>query len=114
MLQYKVEIKYLKGTPIVLAQFKEEADARAYIAAKMENDISMRQSVTYILLELGEELETFDTSGKATVTTSGDSSGVSGGKSSSQNFRPNPLQTTLRPSGMPPSSFKNEDDKDKK
>jgi hypothetical protein len=112
MLQFTVEIKYLKGTPLMLAKFKDEADARAFIAAKIEKDAAMRTSVTYILLEMGEEVESFDSSGKATETTTGGGAGGQS-KSSTQNFRPNPLQTTLRPSGMPPSSFK-DDDKDKK
>jgi hypothetical protein len=113
MLQFTVEIKYLKGTPLVLAKFKDEADARDFIAAKIEKDAAMRTTVTYILLEMGEEVESFDSSGKTAEVTTGGAGGQS--KSSTQNFRPNPLQTTLRPSGMPPSSFKtDENDKDKK
>jgi hypothetical protein len=114
MLQFTVEIKYLKGTPLALAKFKDEADARAFIAAKIEKDAALRTTVTYILLEMGEEVESFDSSGKAAEMTAGGTAGGGQAKSSTQNFRPSPLQTTLRPSGVPPSSFKSDDDKDKK
>jgi hypothetical protein len=117
MLQFTVEKKYLKGQPVVLAKFDNETDARNFIAMKLEEDALVKANVTYLLLEMGEEMESFDQSGAAATATSGGQSAGGQSQSSAQNFRPSPMQTTLRPSGMPHSSFKADkpaDDKDKK
>ncbi len=114
MLQYTVEEKYQRGQPRVIAKFVNNSDARSFIALKLEEDAQMKSGVSYVLLEMGEELESFSQGNKSTAPsqTQAQEQG-SQGQSSTSSFRPNPLQTTLRPSGMPPSSFKKDDEKDK-
>jgi len=118
MLQYTVEEKYQRGQPRAIAKFVNNNDARSFIALKLEEDVQMKSGVSYVLLEMGEEVESFSQGSQSGQGGQG-GQGAQGaqGQSSTSGFRPNPLQTTLRPSGMPPSSFKKdnekEDEKDK-
>jgi hypothetical protein len=110
MLPYKVAAKYAKGPEQLVAKFDKQDEAKEYIEQKLQKDAAMKVNVTYLLYDTGELLASYDQSN------ANDESGLGGGqqKASTQSFRPTPLQTTLRPTGMPPSSFKNDDDDKKK
>jgi hypothetical protein len=113
-LMYKVAAKYQKGPETVIAKFDKLEEAKDFIQDKLQDDISLKVMVIYQLYELGELVASYDQSHIQPV--SGDASaGGSGGQqqSSTQRFSPNPLQTNLRPTGMPPSSFVDDDDSKK-
>jgi hypothetical protein len=110
MLPYKVAKQYVKGPETETARFDTLNDAKSFISAKLEEDAALRVAVTYNLYEMGELMESFgqgDTAGASAQSQGGQQ------QASRQSFSPSPLQTTLRPNGMPPSSFKDVDDKKK-
>ncbi|MES2218202.1 MAG: hypothetical protein V4501_07310 [Pseudomonadota bacterium] len=111
MLAYKVAAKYQKGPETVVAKFERLNEAQAFIQDKLREDIGLKVNVIYNLYELGELVASFDQS-QLDSNQASDSSEGGGGqqKSSSQRFSPSPLQTNLRPTGMPPSSFVDDDD----
>jgi hypothetical protein len=113
MLQYTVEEKYQRGQPRVIAKFVTNNDARSFIALKLEEDAQMKSGVIFVLSEMGEEVESFSQGSQSSAPATQTTAQGQGGQGQSSGFRPNPLQTTLRPSGMPPSTFKKDDDKDK-
>lgn len=104
-MQFKYTIKRMYGergpeTPI--ASCAEQNDAITLIKAKVADDAGMKLDITYRLYEMGELMQEFNQ--KNTATTSS----VSGGQQQSNAFRPSPLQTAPRPSGMPASVFRDE------
>ena len=106
MLPFKVAAKYARGPEQQVAEFDNQKDAKDYIQSKLESDVSLRVSVTYLLYDMGELVETCEP-GSATQSDSGaTSSGSSTGQQQSNSFRPSPLQTSPRPTGMPAPSFK--------
>jgi len=109
MLTYKVGAKYAKGPEKLIAKFDQVNEAKEYIQAKLEKDAALRVSITYLLYDMGELMESFAQGDQGGASSSG------GGQSqaSAQNFRPSPLQTAPRPPGVPPSSFKDEKDDSK-
>ena len=109
MLPYKVTKKYEKGSEQVFANFEKADDAKQFIQWKLEEDARFRVNIVYSFYELGELIETFDQGSKGAA-----SSSESSQQTSTQAARLSPLQTTLRPSGMPLSSFKEKKDEDKK
>jgi hypothetical protein len=114
MLIYKVAAKYLKGPETVVAKFEKLDECKTFIKNKLLDDISLKVSVTYNLYELGELVGSFDQSTITASDVEGDGgSGQGQQQSSGQRFSPNPLQTNLRPGGMPPSSFVDDDDSKK-
>jgi hypothetical protein len=103
MLPFKVCAQYGRGPEQVIADFKALDDAKSFIQDKLERDASHRVSVAYLLYDLGELMERFEPGQAESSNTGGQS------QSSSNAARPSPLQTTLRPTGMPPSTFKDSD-----
>ena len=112
MLMYKVAAKYQKGPETVVAKFDSLNEAKDFIQNKLHDDILLKVMVIYNLYELGELVASFD---QSNVTVNAGTAGGGGGQqqSSTQRFSPNPLQTNLRPTGMPPSSFVDDDDSKK-
>jgi hypothetical protein len=109
MLPFKVTKKYARGpSEDDVALFKKQDDATDFIRmALTRNANGLKENINYLLYDSGELLETFDANSAEA------SQGGSQQKTSTQAFRPSPLQTAPRPSGMPPSSFKDVDDKNK-
>lgn len=101
---YQVKEKFSRGSETLIASFNRLNDAKLFIEKKLMTDMTMRVVTHYLLYEGMDLLEEF---------AAGSESGASGGQSSTAAFRPSPLQTSPRPSGMPPSSFKEEENKDK-
>jgi hypothetical protein len=119
MLSYKVQKKYAKGPEQLVAKFDNLKAAQKFINESLESDASMRVNCTYILYDMGEPMETHDqttyaVTRNAASSSSSDNDSSSGGKGSGQHARPTPLQTTLRPAGMPLSTFKNENKDEQK
>lgn len=117
MLPYKVAKQYLKGPEQLVAKFDSLIDAKKFIAEKMEEDAAMRVNAAYLLYDTGELMETFKGGGESGSSTGSSTAGgqqTQGGKASGQSFSPSPLQTSLRPSGMPISSFKDTEGDKKK
>lgn len=108
MLPYKVTKKYEKGPEQLFAKFEKSSDAKQYIQFKLEEDAGLRLNIIYSLYELGELMGTFDQASQ-NVAPSGASS-----QTSSNAARLTPLQTTLRPTGMPFSSFNDAKEEGKK
>jgi hypothetical protein len=112
MLTYKVKAKYAKGPENLIAQFEGIAEAHKFILEKLEMDAALKVNVLYNLYDTGELMETFDQSKLQTSQGSNSEEGISAGggqqQSGTQRFSPSPLQTTMRPTGMPVSSFKDD------
>jgi hypothetical protein len=108
MLPFKVAAKYGRGPEQLVAKFNNLDEAKEYISSKLEKDSQLRVNVTYLLYDMGELAETFEPGSGAGAGAQGGSGAASGagGQQQSSGFRPSPLQTSPRPSGMPPSSFK--------
>ena len=116
MLPFKVAAKYARGPEQLIAKFNTTDDAKAYIQGKLANDVSLRVSVSYLLYDMGELVETFEPGSGGGEGAQGSGGGQQ--QTSANSFRPTPLQTTMRPAGMPPSSFRDaskdgSDDKNK-
>jgi hypothetical protein len=108
MLIYKIAKKYSKGPEQVVAKFNDIKEAKSYINQKLQEDMNLKVVTSYLLYDMGDLIETID---QSSVSTTDDASGQQAG--SGQRFSPSPLQTNPRPGGMPPSSFKDEDDQNK-
>jgi hypothetical protein len=108
MLPFKVAAKYARGPEKLVAKFDLQDDAKTYIRRKLEQDMGLRVSVTYLLYDMGELMETFEPgqAGSAGAQGAAGASSSGGGQQQNSGFRPSPLQTSPRPSGMPPSSFR--------
>jgi hypothetical protein len=113
VLTYKITAKYAKGPEKLIAKFDSMAEAKEYIQQKVENDILMKVAVSYLLYDTGELMGTFDQSNIEGSASAG-ARGSGQQPAARQSFSPSPLQTSLRPSGMPPSSFKDVADDKKK
>jgi hypothetical protein len=109
MLQYKVTKKYQRGAEQEIAKFYERADAQLFIDARLELDAGLRMAVAYYLYDHGELMEEF---GAGANPTGGASQSSSSTQTSSQVFSPSPFAVAPRPGGMPPSSFKDINNKD--
>lgn len=111
-MKYKVTKQYGRGPESPCAQFDDISDAKQFIQLKLEQDASMKVSVTYKLLQAHEVLEEFapGQAGSSTANQSQDSQG----QSSSSTARPSPFSTVPRPSGMPSKWSSNKDDEEKK
>ncbi|MDR3478029.1 MAG: hypothetical protein P4M14_08385 [Gammaproteobacteria bacterium] len=108
MLIYRVAKKYSKGPEQVVARFNDIKEAKIYINQQLQADIALKVVTSYLLYDMGDLIETLDQSSVSGVDDSGGQQAGSG-----QRFSPSPLQTNPRPGGMPPSSFKDEDDHNK-
>jgi hypothetical protein len=102
MLAYKVCKKYLRGSEQEIGRFLELNDAKLFIQAKLESDAGYKVEVTYLLYDFDDLVEEC----AAGSQHSAGGSSQSGQQAQTQSFSPSPLQVAPRPSGMPPSSFK--------
>lgn len=111
---YKVAKKYTKGPEQFVENFSDIEKAKDFIKKKLQEDVAMKMVTTYLLYDVVDLLETFDQSTLNASNTNSDSSGSHGsGMSSSQSHRHSPMQTTLRPGGLPLSAPKSDDEKNK-
>lgn len=109
-MQYKVTQQYQRGLEQLGKTFVKEADARAYMQEQAAYNASMKIQVVFRLYDFDDLIAEMDAANyQPEKPASGESSG-SAGKGSGANFRPSPLQTTLRPSGMP-NNWKDDEDK---
>jgi hypothetical protein len=108
IMQYKVTKRYARGSETPVAEFGKVEEAIHYIQEKLQEDIILRVASMYRLYELGELLKEFT---QADLVEAGDTSSGSSSPDSKQSFNPTPINTGLRPSGMPQSGFKDEDSK---
>jgi hypothetical protein len=106
MLPFKVAAQYARGPEQLIAKFINQDEAKEYIQSKLEKDVGLRVNITYLLYDMGELSETFMPGQVSGSGAQGGSGSGAGGQQQSSGFRPTPLQTSMRPSGMPPSSFK--------
>lgn len=114
MLPYKVAKKYLKGPEQLVAKFDSLNDAKEFISAKIEQDNLLRVNTAYLIYDMGELIETIQGGTETGSGSGGGQQGQTGQQTTKQAFSPSPMQTSPRPPGMPPSSFKDiEDDKKK-
>lgn len=115
-MRFKVKQRYGRGPETQLGEFKTVEEARTFLNKKIENDVAMKLNVIYRIYDFDEMIDEQDTS-KIDASqlfrpseTSGSSQGSQG---KGATFRPTPLNTSLKPKGMP-SNWKDEDeDKDK-
>lgn len=108
MLIYTVARKYAKGPEQQIGEFANVEEAKIFINQKLLEDRHFKVMASYLLYDLGDLVETFDQGSVIEPLSSGGQQASSG-----QQFSPSPLQTNLRPGGLPPSSFKDDDDKAK-
>ena len=111
---YKVT-KQFSGRPETPDKsFKNEAEAKAYINEQLEKDYNFKiLNTTYHLYEGFDKIGQFtqrdvDFSSKSAASDSS-SKGVGAG----QSFQPSPFQTAPRPTGLPKSGFKDNEEDDK-
>lgn len=110
---YKIVPQYPRGgTNPPIAQFKTINDAKLFIQAKLTEDMSLKIDAKYQLLEGMDEVQVFTQQDAENDNSSSSSSG-SQQRSSGQSFQPTPFNSAPRPTGMPPSWMKDEDDKKK-
>lgn len=105
-MRYKVSKQYARGPESHFAQFTDLSDAKSFIQTKMEQDVLLNVKVIYKIYEFTELLTEFDSS-KPDTTAAG-----SQGQSSQSQFRPTPLNTSLRPAGMP-KNWKDDEEENK-
>jgi hypothetical protein len=109
-MQYKVTQQYQRGLEQLAKTFVKEGDARAYMQEQLAYNASMKIQVVFRLYDFDDLMAEIDSATfKPEAPASGESSSGAG-KSSGANFRPSPLQTTLRPNGMP-NNWKDDDKK---
>lgn len=114
-MHYKVTSQYAGAREIPGEQFDDLNKAKAFIENKMRENAALKLKVIYRLYEWDDLIQEFDPSKMAAPTAgSGESGSGSQGQGKGASFRPSPLQSSPRPPGVPPSSFKDdEDDKGK-
>jgi hypothetical protein len=110
MLPYKVTKKYLKGPEQEAAKFDNESNAKEFIKTKLLEDRTMRVETVYSLYDMGELIETFNQSYLKDDDSSGSGSSDQGSRQRGSGNAFNPLKTSPRPTGMPDSAFKRNDD----
>lgn len=106
---FQVKERYPKGNEAVIAKFNRQNDAKLFIERKLAYDAQMNVSVHYFLYEGMDLIEEFAAGASGSSTTTTTTGAASGGSQQASGFRPNPLQTTLRPSGFPPASSSSDD-----
>lgn len=113
-MHYKVTSQYAGARELPGDQFDDLNKAKEFIQKKMIENAALKLKVIYRLYEWDDLIQEFDPS-KMDVSTAGsrESDGGSQGKGKGATFSPSPLQSSPRPPGVPPSSFK-DDEKDKK
>lgn len=114
-MQYKVTQQYQRGSEQLAKTFVRAEDAWVYIKAQAEAQAAMKIQVIYRLYDFDDIIGELDSSTykpEASAPDAGSASGAAG-KGNQEVFRPSPLATAPRPSGMPQNWRKPEDDKDK-
>lgn len=111
---YKVTKKFSRGSENEVGRFKTQNEAVSFIQTKLAEDVDLKIEAVYFIYEGFDLLESYDQSQlKSSPSSKSEDSGASQ-KGSGQRFSPSPFQTAPRPSGMPPSSWKNEETDKKK
>lgn len=108
---YKVTKKYARGPENEVGKFKTLNEAEQCIQEKLAEDAAMRVEAIYCLYEGFDLVEAFDQSKLKDTSSTNEADTSSSQKSSGARFSPSPLNTAPRPPGMPPSSWKDEDNK---
>jgi hypothetical protein len=80
MLPFKVAAKYARGPEKLVAKFDLQDDAKIYIRRKLEEDAGLRVSVTYLLYDMGELMESFEPGSAGSAGAEGSAGASSGGK----------------------------------
>jgi hypothetical protein len=98
-----------------VGDFSKQADAEKFIQEKLREDIRFKINATYGLYEGADLMQEFKQSDvvEESDSSSGSSSSSSQGAASGSSFAPTPFNSAPRPSGMPHSWVKEEDDKKK-
>lgn len=98
---YRVTKQFSGGSEQPCQQFKTLDEARVYAADCASKNAALKIKVIYRVYEFDDVLVTLDSSKISTEAEGSSDAGAVGGKQSGANFRPTPLQTTMRPAGMP-------------
>jgi hypothetical protein len=100
------------GSEINIASYPTLELAKKEIQRRLEEDSLVNVKAIYSLYEGYDLLESFDQSKLQATPRSNDesSSGSAGGQGKAQNFRPSPLNTSPRPAGTMPPSWKDDDE----
>lgn len=114
-MQYKVTQQYQRGSEQLAKTFVRAEEAWVYIKAQAETQAAMKIQVTYRLYDFDDIIGELDSSTykPEAPASGGDSSPGAAGKGNQEVFRPSPLATAPRPSGMPQNWRPAEDEKDK-
>lgn len=115
-MHYKVTSQYAGARELPTEQYDDINKAKAYIENKLRENAALKLKVIYRLYEWDDLLQEFDPSkmDPAKLSSEGsDSDNQSQGQGKGSSFSPSPLPTSPRPPGMPASSFKRDDEKDK-
>ena|SRR3990167_4165648 len=117
-MTYKVTKQFMAsaGREQPCGQFKTEKEAKEFAVESAESDAAMKIQTVYRIYDFDDLMATINSNSIQSEMKSTDASGDSQGQKSGASFRPSPLQTAPRPSGMPANNWvKPEDgDKDKK
>lgn len=113
---YHVTKQYGQNTEIKAGSFKTLIEAKAFVDTHITQEALMKIKVIYRIKEFDDIIEEFD-SLKITEPTSQETqpSSSASGKNSEAAFRPSPLHSTLKPTGMQQNwvTPKDHDKKDK-
>ena len=107
---FRVTKQFPNGPELDPRAFMDREVAEQYIQGKLTEDAGFRLKTVYKLYDdLDHLLKTFST--EAVDAPPPSDSGSKPG--SGQRFSPTPFNTSPRPGGIPPSSFRKDDDEDK-
>jgi hypothetical protein len=107
---YRIGKRFQKGSTeqALPGQYNTIEEAKASIQTLMLVDAGLSMKTVYVLHEGMDELESFETEQFIASQSGSASSGSQQGAGSGQSFNPTPFQTSPRPAGLPPSSFRDE------
>ena|SRR3990167_7380144 len=102
-MRYLVTKQYVRGPETHCEKFNDLERARALIKEKLKEDLVLNVKVIYRIHDIMDMIEEFDPSkiDLALLKNNNDRAVPQGGHQSTSNFRPKPLNTTLKPSGIP-------------
>jgi len=112
-MQYKVTEKYARGEAKAIASFQRFEDAKVFVQAKLHHDLNFNNPVTYAINDGVDDLESHDPIGSGAQGSASGSGQGSQGQGTGQRAALTPFATVLRPTGMPLSTPRNEDDQEK-
>lgn len=108
---YRVTKQFPRGPEIDQQKFFKLDQAERFIQEKLAEDARFKLQTIYRLYDdLDMLLKEYSAATDAPVTSGGGA--ASGRPGSSQTFSPTPFNTSPRPGGMPPSSFRDVGSKD--